>query len=186
MSEPMNLTHPGVDQVRGKSGVSEVEIEQKGFQDHHQDTGRHQEGSADGAHPVYAPATPAVPVAHPPPLSPRRGSLPLRPMRSTSPSRLRRSARSTALPVPAKPVFVNVGDTIEKGKPICIIEAMKLFNEHRERRERQHREGAGGRRQARGIRSAAVPGGSPLINLDHHRGAQTHEECVDRSGTSRP
>lgn len=30
---------------------------------------------------------------------------------------------------PGKPVFVNVGDEIKKGKPICIIEAMKLFNE---------------------------------------------------------
>jgi acetyl-CoA carboxylase biotin carboxyl carrier protein len=30
---------------------------------------------------------------------------------------------------PGKPVFVNVGDTIEVGNPICIIEAMKLFNE---------------------------------------------------------
>jgi acetyl-CoA carboxylase biotin carboxyl carrier protein len=30
---------------------------------------------------------------------------------------------------PGKPVFVNVGDKIEVGKPICIIEAMKLFNE---------------------------------------------------------
>ncbi|MBT8196366.1 MAG: acetyl-CoA carboxylase biotin carboxyl carrier protein [Bacteroidia bacterium] len=30
---------------------------------------------------------------------------------------------------PEKPNFVNVGDKIEKGKVICIIEAMKLFNE---------------------------------------------------------
>lgn len=30
---------------------------------------------------------------------------------------------------PETPPFVNVGDTIEKGKAICIIEAMKLFNE---------------------------------------------------------
>ena len=30
---------------------------------------------------------------------------------------------------PGKPVFVNVGDEIKKGKAICIIEAMKLFNE---------------------------------------------------------
>lgn len=30
---------------------------------------------------------------------------------------------------PEKPVFVNVGDEIEIGKPVCIIEAMKLFNE---------------------------------------------------------
>ena len=30
---------------------------------------------------------------------------------------------------PESPPFVNVGDTIKKGDPICIIEAMKLFNE---------------------------------------------------------
>ncbi len=30
---------------------------------------------------------------------------------------------------PGKPTFVNVGDRIEIGQPICIIEAMKLFNE---------------------------------------------------------
>jgi len=32
-------------------------------------------------------------------------------------------------PSPDKPVFVNVGDDIEPGKVVCIIEAMKLFNE---------------------------------------------------------
>lgn len=32
-------------------------------------------------------------------------------------------------PSPDKPVFVNVGDEILSGKVICIIEAMKLFNE---------------------------------------------------------
>jgi len=30
---------------------------------------------------------------------------------------------------PDKPSFVNVGDDISAGKPVCIIEAMKLFNE---------------------------------------------------------
>lgn len=30
---------------------------------------------------------------------------------------------------PETPPFVNVGDSIKKGKTICIIEAMKLFNE---------------------------------------------------------
>ena len=30
---------------------------------------------------------------------------------------------------PDKPLFVNVGDTIKPGKVLCIIEAMKLFNE---------------------------------------------------------
>ena len=30
---------------------------------------------------------------------------------------------------PETPPFVNVGDSIKKGKTVCIIEAMKLFNE---------------------------------------------------------
>jgi acetyl-CoA carboxylase biotin carboxyl carrier protein len=30
---------------------------------------------------------------------------------------------------PDKPAFINVGDEIEEGKVVCIIEAMKLFNE---------------------------------------------------------
>lgn len=32
-------------------------------------------------------------------------------------------------PGPGKDVFVNVGDNIEVGDTVCIIEAMKLFNE---------------------------------------------------------
>ena len=32
-------------------------------------------------------------------------------------------------PGPDKPLFVSVGDTIKKGDVLCIIEAMKLFNE---------------------------------------------------------
>jgi acetyl-CoA carboxylase biotin carboxyl carrier protein len=30
---------------------------------------------------------------------------------------------------PGKPIFINVGDEIVPGKVVCIIEAMKLFNE---------------------------------------------------------
>lgn len=30
---------------------------------------------------------------------------------------------------PDKPLFINVGDEIEEGQIVCIIEAMKLFNE---------------------------------------------------------
>lgn len=30
---------------------------------------------------------------------------------------------------PDKPLFVEVGDTVKKGDTVCIIEAMKLFNE---------------------------------------------------------
>lgn len=32
-------------------------------------------------------------------------------------------------PAPDKPLFVNVGDEIKQGQVLCIIEAMKLFNE---------------------------------------------------------
>ncbi|MFA9290259.1 MAG: acetyl-CoA carboxylase biotin carboxyl carrier protein [Solirubrobacteraceae bacterium] len=32
-------------------------------------------------------------------------------------------------PSPDKPLFVNVGDDVKQGNVICIIEAMKLFNE---------------------------------------------------------
>jgi acetyl-CoA carboxylase biotin carboxyl carrier protein len=32
-------------------------------------------------------------------------------------------------PSPDKPSFLNVGDEVTVGKVVCIIEAMKLFNE---------------------------------------------------------
>ena len=32
-------------------------------------------------------------------------------------------------PGPDKPIFINVGDEVSPGKTVCIIEAMKLFNE---------------------------------------------------------
>jgi acetyl-CoA carboxylase biotin carboxyl carrier protein len=32
-------------------------------------------------------------------------------------------------PAPDKPPFVNIGDVVDVGQPLCIIEAMKLFNE---------------------------------------------------------
>lgn len=32
-------------------------------------------------------------------------------------------------PTPDKPLFVNVGDVVKEGDTVCIIEAMKLFNE---------------------------------------------------------
>jgi acetyl-CoA carboxylase biotin carboxyl carrier protein len=32
-------------------------------------------------------------------------------------------------PAPDKPVFVEVGDVVSEGSVLCVIEAMKLFNE---------------------------------------------------------
>ncbi len=34
-----------------------------------------------------------------------------------------------AAPSPDRPPFVNVGDTVQKGDVVCIIEAMKIMNE---------------------------------------------------------
>ncbi len=34
-----------------------------------------------------------------------------------------------AAPEPGKPAFVSVGDTVQKGQTVCIIEAMKMINE---------------------------------------------------------
>ena len=67
---------------------------------------------AVAAAPAPAPAKPAAPAAE-------KGVIIKSPMIGT----FYRSAG------PGKPTFVNVGDAIEPGKAICIIEAMKLFNE---------------------------------------------------------
>ena len=32
-------------------------------------------------------------------------------------------------PKPSDPPFVNIGDKVEKGQVVCIIEAMKIFND---------------------------------------------------------
>ncbi len=68
------------------------------------------------AAPTAAPATPAAPAAEPA----ATNTVELKsPMIGTF---YRKSS-------PDKPAFVEVGDVIEKGQVICIIEAMKLFNE---------------------------------------------------------
>ena len=71
-----------------------------------------------------APAAMSAPAAPPPPLVPAapaepEGHVVKSPMVGT----FYRSASPSAKP------FVEVGDTVKKGQPICIIEAMKLMNE---------------------------------------------------------
>lgn len=114
-----------------KSGVSEVEIEQKDFKI---------VIKANGKAMVAAPApiitqqipmavapvaTPVVasPVAETPKAPTAESNSNLITVKSPMIGTFYRSAG------PDKPVFVNVGDTIKKGDKICIIEAMKLFNE---------------------------------------------------------
>lgn len=113
-----------------KSGVSEVEIEQKDFKivikAENKSKGNDQpiyvQASAPAALPAAAPAPAAVaapPVAAAPINEDDKYLIIKSPMIGT----FYRSAG------PDKEAFVNVGQSIGKGDTICIIEAMKLFNE---------------------------------------------------------
>jgi acetyl-CoA carboxylase biotin carboxyl carrier protein len=114
-----------------KSGVNEVSIEEKDFKITIK-TNQPQTASnaplavaAPVATPQVpvpvsaAPATPATPVSTPAADDTSKYITVKSPMIGT----FYRSAS------PDKPFFVNVGDEIKVGQVICIIEAMKLFNE---------------------------------------------------------
>jgi acetyl-CoA carboxylase biotin carboxyl carrier protein len=70
-----------------------------------------------------APQSAAAPVATPPPAPSAAGSDKYITIKSPMIGTFYRS------PSPDKPAFVNVGDAINPGQVLCIIEAMKLFNE---------------------------------------------------------
>jgi len=76
--------------------------------------------AAPAAAPAQLPAAPSAPAAEAAPAASAASYTPLKsPMIGTF-------YRSSG---PDSPVFVQVGDMVEKGQVICIIEAMKLFNE---------------------------------------------------------
>ncbi|KAL8156625.1 biotin carboxyl carrier protein of acetyl-CoA carboxylase, chloroplastic-like isoform X1 [Apium graveolens] len=68
-----------------------------------------------------APSGPAAPSVPPPALKPAKSSHP--PLKCPMAGTLYRS------PAPGEPAFVKVGDKVQKGQVLCIIEAMKLMNE---------------------------------------------------------
>ncbi len=132
MSEAMNLTQiQELIKFVAKSGVSEVEIEQKDFKiTIKTPAGRKEVQVIAAPAPAYAAPMPAAPapVAAP-------AAAPAAPAAAPAADAKYITIKAPMIGTfyraagPGKPVFVNVGDTIEKGKPICIIEAMKLFNE---------------------------------------------------------
>lgn len=77
---------------------------------------------------VHTPAAPAVPVA---PAAPAVTAPPAPAGRDAGLVAVKSPMVGTfyASPNPDSPVYVKVGDTIQKGQVVCIIEAMKLFNE---------------------------------------------------------
>jgi acetyl-CoA carboxylase biotin carboxyl carrier protein len=87
---------------------------------------------------VSAPATP-MPVSLPVPVVPSTPAAPSpEPAKAASPEPPKKNTvyiRSPMVgtfyraPAPEKPPYVQVGDTVQKGQVVCIIEAMKLFNE---------------------------------------------------------
>jgi len=108
-----------------KSGVNEVAIEQKDFKI----TIKTNEAVVHTAMPApqqYTVAAPVAPAAMPAAAAsaePAAASNNYITIKSPMIGTFYRSA------TPEKPLYVNVGDEIKEGKVVCIIEAMKLFNE---------------------------------------------------------
>jgi acetyl-CoA carboxylase biotin carboxyl carrier protein len=71
---------------------------------------------------VNIPAAPAAPVAATPP-APVANTSNLITIKSPMIGTFYKSS------TPDKPAFINVGDEIKVGSVLCIVEAMKLFNE---------------------------------------------------------
>ena len=111
-----------------KSGVNEVSIEQEGFKITiktnqaptyvNANVPAEYHPAAAAPSPVAAPAPSAAPAAEAPVDTSKYITV-----RSPMIGTFYRSAS------PDKPLFVNVGDEIKPGDVLCIIEAMKLFNE---------------------------------------------------------
>ncbi len=113
-----------------ESDVSEVEVERGDFKVSIKKVEEKTTIIQQAAAPMvqaYAPAAPAAPVASAP-------AAPAAPIHTPAASNLI-TIKSPMIgtyyktPSPDKPAFVNVGDEIKVGQVLCIVEAMKLFNE---------------------------------------------------------
>lgn len=118
-----------------KSNIGEVSIEEKGFKltiKQKEEPVQQIIAAPVQAHPVAAMAP--APAAAPP--APVASAAPEKPAKSAEPPASNTVTIKSPMigtfyrsPSPDKPSFVNVGDDVEPGKVVCIIEAMKLFNE---------------------------------------------------------
>lgn len=111
-----------------KSGLNKVNIETEEFKiqvkrDPDQKV-KYVKDQASAA-PVAAPATAPAPSPAPAPAAPAPASDDSRYIAIKAPM-IGTFYRAAS---PENPIFVNVGDEVKKGQVICIIEAMKLFNE---------------------------------------------------------
>lgn len=106
-----------------KSGVNEVSIEQENFKITIKTNQVATIVNATVPEPVAAPAPAVTQTAPAPALAPAPDTSHYITVKSPMIGTFYRSAS------PEKPLFVNVGDEIKPGAVLCIIEAMKLFNE---------------------------------------------------------
>ncbi len=108
-----------------KSGVNEVSLEQDNFKITIKTNQVQTVVNATLPAPVAAAPVAAAPVAAAP-------AAPAAPVADTSNYITIKSPMIGTFyhsPTPDKPIYVNVGDEIKAGTVVCIIEAMKLFNE---------------------------------------------------------
>jgi acetyl-CoA carboxylase biotin carboxyl carrier protein len=129
-----------------KAGVSEVEIEQKDFKITIKTADAKAKSKAPeiqmvsqmpmampGMAPMaqVAPAAPAAVAAPAPAAAPAAEKAPVSEPKSAKLVEVKSPMIGTFYrsSSPDKPAFVNIGDSIKAGQVVCIIEAMKLFNE---------------------------------------------------------
>lgn len=116
-----------------KSNIGEVSIEEKGFKltiKQKEEPVQQIITAPNSAQPVAAAVpAPAAPV-------PAAAAVPEKPARPAEPPVSNIVTIKSPMigtfyrsPSPDKPSFINIGDEIEPGSVVCIIEAMKLFNE---------------------------------------------------------
>lgn len=116
-----------------KSNISELSIEEDKFKItiKQKDNEVQQVIAVPAAAPVQAvaPVAPVAPAPAPAPAAP--AATPAAPAKADNLVTINSPMIGTFYrsPGPDKPAFVNVGDDVAPGKVVCIIEAMKLFNE---------------------------------------------------------
>lgn len=123
-----------------KSGLNKVEIETEEFKLSVQREPAQKVKVVEGGAPtaMVLPAAP-VPAALPAPAAAAPAAAPAAPAAASAPAP---AAAANTVPLkapmigtfyrsssPDNPPFASVGDVVEKGQIVCIIEAMKLFNE---------------------------------------------------------
>jgi acetyl-CoA carboxylase biotin carboxyl carrier protein len=129
-NQDMNLTQiQELIKFVSKSGVSEVAIEQKDFKItiKAQDSKTKVQEVIQVAMPAAAPAPEAI--AAPAPAAPAAPTAAPEVKGNTIEIRSPMIGTFYRSPSPDKPAFIEVGAVIKPGSTVCVIEAMKLFNE---------------------------------------------------------